>query len=110
VKIWDNDPARAMGARYAFPPIVRGSVEWWVNSETYSRLVALLESTGPDGTKNVEWIGLLANGKIEYYDGNARLNTVETYEPGKWYRFRVEFDATTHRKSIYVFDGGNLLL
>lgn len=110
VKIMDNDKTKAMGGRVAFAPVERGSVEWWVKADTADRLVMLLESTGPSGTKPVEWIGLLANGTIEYYNGAARVTTGETYEPGKWYRFRVDFDAAAGKKTITVFDGNKPLL
>lgn len=110
VKIMDNDKTKAMGARVAFSPIEQGGIEWWVKADTADRLVMLLESTGPSGTKPVEWIGLLANRTIEYYDGATRVTTGETYEPGKWYRFRVDFDAAAGKKTISVFDGDKLLL
>ncbi|CAG7627333.1 PQQ-binding-like beta-propeller repeat protein [Paenibacillus allorhizosphaerae] len=110
VKVVDNDKTKAMGARLPFQPMETGSVEWWAKADTADRFVMLLESTGTAGTKPVEWIGLLANGTFEYYDGATRLISSETYETGKWYRFRVDFNAATHKKTIYVFDGSNLLL
>ncbi|WP_158289723.1 hypothetical protein [Paenibacillus flagellatus] len=110
VRIADNDKTKALGARVTFPAVGRGSVEWWAKADTADRLVMLLESAGPQGTKPVEWIGFLANRKIEYYDGATRVNTSETYEPGKWYRFHLDFDMAAGRKSIAVFDGDDLLL
>lgn len=110
IKIADNDKTKAYGARVAFPAITRGSVEWWAQPQTADRLVMLLESTGPQGTKPVEWIGFLANRTIEYYDGATRIQSTETYEPGRWYRFRVDFDAAAGKKTITVFDGDDLLL
>ncbi|CAG7606850.1 hypothetical protein PAESOLCIP111_00898 [Paenibacillus solanacearum] len=110
VKVVDNDKTKAMGARLPFPPLETGSVEWWAKADTADRFVMLLESTGTGGTKPVEWIGFLANGTFEYYDGATRLTSSETYETGKWYRFRVDVHADTHKKTIYVFDGDNQLL
>jgi hypothetical protein len=110
VRIVDNDPAKAMGAKLTFPAVVRGSVEWWARPETADRLVMLLESADSEGTKPVEWIGFLANGKLEYSDGATRVNSSETYEPGKWYRFIVQFDAAAGNKTIIVMDGEGLLL
>lgn len=111
IRIADNDKTRAMGARLPFPAIEQGSVDWWAKAETADRLVMLLESTGPQGTKPVEWIGFLANRAIEYYDGTARLTSSELYEPGEWYHFRIDFDAAAGLKTISVFDSdGDLLL
>jgi len=110
MKIADNDKTKAIGARVSFDPIERGSVEWWVKADTADRLVMLLESAGPQGTKPVEWIGLLANRTIEYYDGAVRTNSSETYEPGKWYRFRVDFDAAAGKKTITVLSDDGLLM
>ncbi|MEF3305729.1 hypothetical protein [Paenibacillus sp. GYB003] len=110
VKIVDNDKTKAVGARTAFAPIQKGSVEWWAKADTADRLVMLLESTGPQGSKPVEWIGFLANRSFEYYDGATRVTSSEQYETGKWYRFRVDFDAAAGKKTIMIFDGDDLLL
>lgn len=110
VQIVDNDKTTAAGARLPFAPLVKGSVEWWARADTADRFVMLLESTSPQGSKPVEWIGFQANRTFEYYDGTTRVSSSELYETGKWYRFRVDFDAAAGKKSIAIFDGDDVLL
>lgn len=106
MEIVDDSTTAAMGARYSFDPIVKGSIEWWVKADRYGRFVGLLENTSGD---RVEWLGMRADGTFEYYNGTVREYTSATYQPGKWYRFLVDFDSENYTKNIYIFEGDKLI-
>lgn len=110
VKITDTDKTKAERATYNFSQIRKGSVEWRARAEKAGRLIVQLQESVTGTAKPVEWIGFLGNGRIEYFDGATRLYSGKTYETGKWYRFRVDFDGATGKKTIYVFDDNNLIV
>lgn len=110
IKIDDQDTTKAFGARYEFDPIVQGTIEWWGQVDSLTRLVFLLEDTTSGASKRIDWIGFHGSGKFEYQEGATRKNTTETYQPDEWYRFRLEFDAISKKKTMYIFRGEDLLV
>ncbi|MDF2716535.1 MAG: hypothetical protein K0R28_3460 [Paenibacillus sp.] len=110
VRVVDTDTAKAYGGIYTFPPIARGSIEWWARAENRDRLVFRLEDTTSSSTRNVEWTGFFYDGTFEYQNGAVRERTAETFSTGTWYRFRIDFDAATATKKLSIFAGESLLV
>lgn len=110
LQVIDEDTTKAFGASFSFDPIVQGTIEWWGKMDSRSRFIFLLEDTTAGAAKRIDWIAFHGSGKFEYQEGIARRQTSETYQPNEWYRFRVEFDAITKKKTMYIFEHNDLLV
>lgn len=93
----------AVNTYYRYPTLTEGKIEWWAKTDSINRMVAQIQQTA-GGTKTAEWIGFNSDGRFVYYDGDTRKSTAQTYQPGTWYRFSVEFDTATETKTIMISD------
>lgn len=111
MQIDDNDTTKAYGPIYTFTPIQRGKIEWWAKTATVSRLIAQLQSVNSGVTATAEWMGFSSNGKFVYSNGGTQVFSVASYKTDTWYRFTIQFNAVTQKKTIAISDGtGDLLL